>query len=535
MNKVITDIAEDYFKYMAENFPVMCSEDEFYLFPRTKEAFLFLDRLDVLQKDNITQHLSYVKKLLKKIEKLKLNDFGLDETIDTQLLKQSMNSFIMDFELTKIWCKDPSIYIKIFILGIDQIVSKLSLARTVCLDALASRIKKGIYLLKEAQHNLSNVPTLYKNTTMEIIASSISYLKKELNGFLKDRLPEKHYSKLIKDAIRACEEFKLFLVKQSSQDEYIKDRGYLENLLKNNYSYGERSLEEIFNIACEEHRSTLKEMRRISSAMKPSRKWQGVVSKYYLKIDDPEKLLGTYSKEIDKLKDFLTEKDVLTIPQSQEIFVRQTPRYLKPIRQTASYNSPLTKDRRERAFFYVTVDLPIGNIHDEYIFVTAHETYPGHHLLDAKRRALKNSIRCNTESALFYEGWASYSERLIDELEYIKTPEQNLIGLKRQAWRAVRAMLDVGLRTKKYTLDDAASALVELGYDQGMVLGMVKHYALTCGYQLCYTIGKFEFENLKTKFMPKLGMKKFHDLVLSEGEIPFDLLEKKLEEASIND
>jgi len=58
---------------------------------------------------------------------------------------------------------------------------------------------------------------------------------------------------------------------------------------------------------------------------------------------------------------------------------------------------------------------------------------------------------------------------------------------------------------------------------------MIRHYSLTPGYQLCYTIGKFEIERLKKKFAPKLGLKKFHQLLLQGGQIPFELVERRIE------
>lgn len=170
----------------------------------------------------------------------------------------------------------------------------------------------------------------------------------------------------------------------------------------------------------------------------------------------------------------------------------------------------------------------LDNIHNEYIFVTAHETYPGHHLLDSIRRGLKNPIRQQIESPLFYEGWASYAERLIDQLGYTKNPLQGMVGLKRQAWRAVRAMLDVGIRINRLKSEDAKDLLKGLGYSPRIVKSMLKAYLLSPGYQLCYTLGKFEIDRLKRKFCSKLGLKKFHDFLLGGGQIPFDLIEKRI-------
>jgi uncharacterized protein (DUF885 family) len=75
----------------------------------------------------------------------------------------------------------------------------------------------------------------------------------------------------------------------------------------------------------------------------------------------------------------------------------------------------------------------------------------------------------------------------------------------------------------------AAEQLRSLGYSATRVKQMLRHYILTHGYQLCYTIGKFEIERLREEFAPKLGIKNFHDCLLTGGQLPFDLIKKRME------
>ncbi|MEE8359876.1 MAG: DUF885 family protein, partial [Candidatus Omnitrophota bacterium] len=229
------------------------------------------------------------------------------------------------------------------------------------------------------------------------------------------------------------------------------------------------------------------------------------------------------------IMDFVKRKGILTLPKTQKIVVKLTPHFMRPIRASASYSSPVTDDKREPAYFYVTPDIE-GKLHNEYKFVSAHETYPGHHLLDAKRRGLENPIRRQIESPLFYEGWASYAEGLMVRSGYVRDPRQRLLGLKRQAWRALRAMLDVGIRSKRLKYNDVEKLLAQLGYSGCIVKRMLRHYLLSPGYQLCYTIGKFEFDSLREIFSDNGTLREFHDTILESGQIPFDLLEERLNE-----
>ncbi len=503
----VAEIAQDYFDYMAKSYPVMCLSDEFYFFPRAKKAIEYLDILDGFDEDKIKHDVSRVKSLRSALEKINLPDLDIEAQIDFTLLRQSLSTFLREFDQVKIWQIDPGIYLKASLLGSCRPG-----------NVFHEKISQIPRLLEEGRRNLKNVPSAYLEVAREMADASIVYLASASFPSAETRS--------IKKAIDALEEFRRFLIKMPSKEVIIKDRVLIEDILRDSFSC-DKSLKEIFEIAYEEYRKTLEELKDVASGVRTGAGWKAVLSKYSITAKTPEALLAVYTDEIKKLKEFIKEKDVITIPGTQEIAVKFTPQFLRPIRASASYSSPATEDRREPAYFYITADF--SNVHNEYLFVSAHETYPGHHLLDSIRRSMKNPIRQQIESPLFYEGWASYSERLIDRLGYVKDPVHKLLGLKRQAWRAVRAMLDVGIRINRLKFKEAEGLLMDLGYEPKIAKFMFRHYALSPGYQLCYTIGKFEIDRLRQKFSSKLGLKRFHDLLLQGGEAPFGLIKKRLE------
>jgi len=550
----IIKISQDYFDYMARNYPVMCLSDEFYFFPRAKKGARFLNFLDSLDEQKIKQDISCIKNLKSSLGKLNSKGLGLEARIDLALLNQSMSTYLREFDELKIWQTDPSLYLKILLLGVDQILSRFSYIKADIYDSLMSRIAQIPRLLNEARDNLKKIPFAYLEIAIELVENSIDYFKtvtfspENKHTFLNKHTLLKELNVLIKKSIESLEDFKRFLIKRPSSKAFIKDRQLLESIFKSSFSYV-RNLEDMFEIASEEYHQTLKRLTQIAKKVKPTQTWQQILSSYRIDITGSKDLLKLYSSQIKKIRIFLEEKNVITIPRTQNIQVRFTPQFMRPLRASASYSSPVTANIREPAYFYITADFAktnklrtkvlagskpskkrgFSNIHNEYIFITAHETYPGHHLLDSVRRRIANPIRQQIESPLFYEGWASYSERFIDQLGYINSPLQRLLGLKRQAWRAVRAMLDVGVRINKLSFFDAQKLLEGLGYAPPIVKLMLRHYALLPGYQSCYTIGKFEIDKLKEKFSAKLGIRKFHDFLLRGGQIPFDLIEERMQ------
>ncbi|MBU1061418.1 MAG: DUF885 domain-containing protein, partial [Candidatus Omnitrophica bacterium] len=510
----INKIAEQYFDYMAKNYPVMCLSDEFYFFPRVKKAIEYLNILDSLDQEKLRESVLYIKDLKSSLEKLDSKDIDLEARIDLVLLKGSMSTFIREFNQVKIWQIDPSLYLKILLLGINQILVRFSFVKKDIDDYLLDRISKIPQLLDEAKRNLKEIPYIYLEVAMEMVDAAIDYFK---------NIPH-HTNKILK----SLTDFKIFLKKLPARSDFIRDRALLESILRDSFFY-KRTLSQMFDIASKEYHHTLEELSVLSKDIDPGKTWQEVISIYKIDIKDEKKLLELYSSQIERIKKFIKNTGIITIPPTQDIRVSFTPKFMKPIRASASYCSPVTNNSRESGYFYITSEVTqsksikkiFSGIHNEYIFVTAHETYPGHHLLDSIRRNISNPIRQQIESPFFYEGWASYAERLIDNSGYIDDPREKLVGLKRQAWRAARAMLDIGIRIGKLNLKEAELLLKNLGYESRIVKAMSRHYVLSPGYQLCYTIGKFEIDRLKEKFVSKFGLKRFHDFLLQGGQIPF--------------
>jgi len=529
----LSEIAAGYFSFMARNFPVMCASDEFYFFPRSLESVKYLDYLDRLEKEEIEQSLLEVKGFLKDLENLRGNNLNLEEKIDLDLLRQSMLTYLREYSQVKIWQKDPCLYLKIALIGLDQALSAERWEESV-----SGRLRKIPDLLRQGEVNLNEVSNLHREAALEVSEGAIDFLSATKNEF--NYKGELEASNLI--AVESLGKFRDFLKSMSTTDVFARGKEILTRILAETYG-SDRSLDEVYQIATQEYQDLLTQIENLSLTIDQHKSWQEVISDYKLEVEDHADLVELYSREVSSLKEFLGKKDLVPLPNGHKIKVTGSPIYLEPLRSSASYSSPLTNTPDTQGFFYIKMsDLPasagqagselaksIDESHKEYLFMTAHETYPGHHLLDMFRKAQSNPIRRQIESPLFYEGWACYGEQLIDEAGYAKDPFQKLICLKRQLWRSLRALLDIGLHTGKLGLAEAQEKLTTLGLSQQRAYRQARNYALTYGYQLCYTIGKYEILELRKRFASKLGLKEFHNLLLKGGQIPFKWVEKRMD------
>jgi uncharacterized protein (DUF885 family) len=201
---------------------------------------------------------------------------------------------------------------------------------------------------------------------------------------------------------------------------------------------------------------------------------------------------------------------------------------MRPVRSNAAYSMPPVHPPRGGTFFILqtgrTAPIPA-----DYQLLAAHETFPGHHLLDTCRWGHERPVRRHIEFPIFYEGWASFAEELMFETRFFSGPVNRLLMAKRRFWRALRGRADFDIHMHRRTLDEAAAFLSSQGMAPRRAMAMVRRYSLKPGYQLAYTIGRRRFWRLYDNFNPQeknpVG---FARRVLAQGEIGFNHLEQVL-------
>jgi hypothetical protein len=528
----LDSIARDYFRYLGSHFPQQCASDEFYFFPRSETAVQDLKSIDNLSPDRIRDHVRYVRNLLREISSKHVND--LEEEIDRLLLKQSMESFLREFEDTMVWRSDPTLYVKIPLFAVDRLLSQ----RGSTLD----QIKMGLLdlfahipcFLKVAIQNLHSPSEISLNVAVNMAQDVFHYHSQDIPIFIEEKVgKDKELLSRNGEVLEAWEGYKKALFELPARSSFATGEDGLKKILAVSLNYP-KSPEEILEIARCAYQKTEEKLRTLASKIDSRKTWKHIIYEELPSVSSKSALLELYQKEVQALRRFFYSQDIMTFPAQEKLTVLQTPPHLQSLRAAAAYRAPLTGSTNEQGIFYITPgkeDLELIAGHCPYL--SAHETYPGHHVLDHLRINHSNPVRRQIELPLFYEGWACYGEQLLDELGYVPDPRHQLIGLKRQLWRNLRAELDVKLQTGKITLDQAAKEIEILGFSSQRAGRQVRRFALTPGYQLCYFIGNYEISRLQEKFSPRLGSKLFYDTLLGGGQLPFHLVERRLEAAGV--
>jgi hypothetical protein len=534
-------VAESYFDYLAERFPVMCASDEFDFLPRAENASKHYDKLDKLEAVAIEESIDKLKQFQKGFTLTDDGTGNLDHLIDLKLLQANTAGILIELDTKRSWQYNPLLYLKIAFIGLDHALIKPAMDSKEVRERALVRLSAIPEILRLGMDNIRSIPESYYHASLLMAADCKEYLFKIGNDLSKTFLGhyEGMFSKSLETAVASLEALLQFLKSKSPEPDRRFAVSTLEASLKNHF-LSKRTPDEIFAIAREEWREILGQLEKLQSQIEPNKTWGELYHAYRPSQRKETEIITLYGEEIDNLRTFFSRNGFNEKFLSAPIEIDYTPTYLKSVRSSASFAAAFSRDPQEESYFYISSHFPRHNrkeadnhlqkrLSREYKMLTAHETIPGHHFLDSIRRSLKNPIRRQVESPLFYEGWATYAESMLIEYGYLEDPLELLVSFKRNLWRSARCQIDVGLTLGKLTENDAVDLLKICGFASEEALRQLDRYRLNPGYQLCYSYGSHEFKQLKKNYGDLLEGKDFHSFLLEGGELPFHLIKKRFE------
>ena len=221
------------------------------------------------------------------------------------------------------------------------------------------------------------------------------------------------------------------------------------------------------------------------------------------------------------------------LPQSP-YGVRVVPEAVAPAQTTAYYEPGAFNIGRPGYMFANTYKLE-ARPKWEMEALTLHEAVPGHHLQISLAQELDGlpEFRKNSSYTAFVEGWALYAESLGEEMGFYKDPYSKFGQLTYEMWRAVRLVVDTGLHSMGWTRQQAIDFFTaNAAKTEQDIIVEVDRYIAWPGQAVGYKIGQMKIRDLRAASAKKLGdrfqLRGFHDLVLGEGAVPLDVLERRV-------
>ena len=228
-------------------------------------------------------------------------------------------------------------------------------------------------------------------------------------------------------------------------------------------------------------------------------------------------------------------KTMFSVNPKTSFEIRQTEKF-REASASAEY-IPGTPDGKRPGIFYTPIpDASKYNVTNGFESLFLHEAIPGHHYqvsLQQENTNIPKFMRFGWFGA-YGEGWAHYTETLGPELGLYTDPYQKMGYLSDQMLRAVRLVVDTGIHGGTMTREEAIKYyLSNISDSEDGATAAIERYMAIPGQALGYKIGSLKIAELRAKYEKELGNKfslaKFHDEVLSQGCLPLDVLERKME------
>jgi len=521
-------LQESYFSLLARGFSTLCLHDEFTFFPRVQKAWDYWFQPPCLEGSFVAGVAARLGDLLSPLEGLPPLPEGSQEEADAVLLRQSLRSVIRELGPGGPWETDLFFYLKTASLALAPLLARPDRLDWQNREKLGELLAGVARLFKWGAGQVGHLSQPARVLGKGVFGDARRFFHQALPGFLEEHFPKRAWRVPLQEIHRSLEHFceKSLLLPVTP---FARGEAGLTGILAASWGWP-HDLDTAAALLEEEIRESRAALDHYASQVAPGSAWPEALAR--LKPAGPVDILRLYREEVVRVWRFWQGSGMLP-PLKGRVMVAETPVYLRSLRSSASYAAPGGPPEEAPGYFYVTPEIEDASHHfRHHRFLSAHETVPGHHLLDTLRLSLAAPIPRQYESPLFYEGWACYGETLCLSEGYLNSPGDYLVGWQRRLWRALRGWADLELQRGRWSLEETRAALSLAAYPEPTVRLQALHLALNPGYQLCYTLGLKEMLRLREGFAPALGLARFHDLVLLGGQLPFSLIEKRLQAAT---
>lgn len=254
----------------------------------------------------------------------------------------------------------------------------------------------------------------------------------------------------------------------------------------------------------------------------------------------PEDLLKNTQATVAEIKEFIRERDILTLPEPDTCQIIEMPEFRRGNSIAYMENAPPLDPNA--ASFYAISPPPsdwdaakVKSYLEEYNehmlqILTIHEAYPGHYVQIEYANRNPSLIRKVLSSGVYVEGWAVYTEQtMLDQGYGERDLRLRLMQLKFYLRAVVNAILDHKMHCQNMTDDAAMKLMVEGAFQSEGEARLKVIRAKQSSTQLStYFVGRMAHYRLRQSVERELGEKfklgRFHEAVLKEGSIPVKYL-----------
>lgn len=469
-----------------------------------------------------------------------------DQELNHRLAIALAHSNLIMLEQQRSWENNPSVYSSQAVWGCLSLLMRNPDSQQEVLHLMLERMREIPEMLSISKGNIRNPASVFVKIAFGVNRGALSFFHDELPAIADGSPIERDVLAANEKVITAFEAYDNWLREDilpvASGDLGVGGRVY-ENMLIHEHCLTCTS-SDLVALGTSVLLETQEKIAEVAQAIDPSVPWPVLISR--LKNEHPPKegLVDAYRKAFESARDFIIERDLVTVPDDAPLSVGIMPEVERDLMPYAAYFPPAPFGDSKTGCIWVT---PIDETasweqqqaqlleHSVYSIpiIALHEGFPGHHLQLTRAMDSPYLLRRQMLNSLLMEGWALYCEELMQDQGFYTDPRVQLFQLKDTLWRACRVIIDVGLHTGGMTFDEAVEMLADKAcVHEACAAAEVKRYAMSPTQPMTYVVGKTLLLDLRDRMKRKLGtrfnLKEFHDELLSFGSIPPPLIIERM-------
>ena len=504
--------------------------------------------------ESIHEEIDRIRKYDQLLSVLDTSSLSPDRYTYYRILRYAIGKEIFNFEEMYYYAKNPMIYA--FGLDVGIYINRNFAPLEDRLRSIISIEEQASTFFAHAKMNLEDSLALpYIQTAIQIANGLADFFEGELILALKNVRNDSlmtAFEAANNNAIHELRDFAAFLEEeklQKAHNNYALGKEKYQKMLL----YGENislPAEAILQIGLEELEKEQKVFAAMAEIIDPDKTPVEVYRDLQKEHPTEENLIAEVKENLEEIRQFLLDNNIVTIPSEERAQVKETPKYARSMGM-ASMNPPGAFEKKAtEAYYYITpVELTwTEKQKEEWLalfeyyttdVISIHEVYPGHYVQFLHLNASSASdIQKIFGSYAFVEGWAHYTEKMMIDEGYGDTGDPIMAAKYRLAQsgealvRLCRLCVSVKMHCQGMSVDEATSFFMDNWY-QGEQLSRSEAIRGTYdpGY-LYYTLGKLQMLKLREDYKQQEGddysLQKFHNLVLSYGMPPFQMLREQI-------
>jgi len=501
--------------------------------------------------------LSRLRRFDDRLAKFDPSKLSARQSIDLRILQAAVKKDLFEMQDMSIFERNPMVYagaadVNVYI--------KRNFApledRVRSLIAIESQIPN---ILIAARTNLNEqLPKPFVELGIQIAKGSADFLKKDLIAAvsgLKDEQLRVAFQEANRKAANALNDYAAWLEREklpkASLDFALGEEKFGRFLAQTELV--DLSPQKVLEIGVAQLKAEQQAFADAAKKIDPNKSPIEVFKQIQSERPTPDKLISDVGKDLDKIRKYVLNRHLVSIPSDVRAKVKETPQYLRAT-SFASMDTPGPFEKRAtEAYYYVTPTehdwpekqkqewLTAFNYYTSDV-VSIHEAYPGHYVqflhLNASTASKVEKI---FGSYAFIEGWAHYCEKMMldegfggptssspSEEDVKRAAKYRMAQADEALLRLCRLCVSIKMHTQNMSLDEATKFFQDnCYYEEKPARQEAMRGTFDPGY-LSYTLGKLQILKLRDDYKAQEGdtfsLQKFHNELLNHGMPPIRLL-----------